>query len=336
MQRGDNEDPHIYPPWRWEATSFSSGGGGAGAPFSSESQTSSFYVGSSADTFSESIRSSRSSSVRPPGYDNHWEYPVIKTDEDRQSYLNYYCGMIARDGRPISIGRCVGYRLHANRLRPNWTIPQARTVSDNLLAMQLKRIKELRTIVQDTKDKLVVRHVRLDSQLYLPYVPPERRSTAAVPIRSGFNALSYDMWKRRHGNHFLGIAVHSLSTDFEKLTPRLAFFREFQHRHLGENVACAVDTFHAEMGIDASYFEAAVLDGGGDVQKGARVANNRPAQIHKCSVHTEQRVIIQGVSKTKVTLETLLPQPSRITVLPIQRLLRRGNKLVRLCKNGTR
>ena len=325
--RAPHECEKTYPYRRWVASRAPIGlvGGGGAAAASASSQSSSFYVDSAAETFSEQSAASRSGR-RPK---NYYSYPVIDTEDERQRHLNYHCGMIARDGRPTSIGQSEGYRSHVNALRPNWTVPERRTVSDNLVAMYLKRMNDLAGELKATKEKPVTRHVKLDPSLLLPYVHPEQRSTVDVEVPSAYNALIYDMWNRRHGSHFMGMAVHSLSVDFVESRPRLAFFREFQQRHLGENVARAVDTFHAEIGVGGSFFEAAVLDGRPDVQKAARVCDNRPAQIHKCSVHTLQRVVIQGVGKAKATLDG---KP----ILPIKRLLKRRNKLVRICKNASR
>lgn len=335
VMRAAHEDPHTIPLHRWVASRDPIGRvGGGGAAAAAASQSAPFYVRSGAETLSDQSTNASCSQCghrygSHRGYDNRFSFPVIKTADDRQKLLNYHCGMIARGGRTISIGECAGFRSHVNALRPNWVVPERHTVADNLLAMYLKRMNDLARVLKDTKETTVTRHVRLDSSLILPYLHPELRGKAEVPVPSAFNALTYDMWNRRHGSHFLGMAVHSLGVDFVESPPRLAFFREFQQRHLGDNVACAVDTFHAELGVGGCFFEAAVLDGGGDVQKAARVCNNRPAQIHKCSVHTLQRVVIQGVGKAKALLNGQ-------QIYPIKRLLKRGNKLVRICKNASR
>ena len=351
-KRLDGEDPRTVPLWRWMAIDNSSHGGGAAAPSSCSQSSSSFYLGVAATTDGMDSVSEMSSPYVPHGYENHFGvYPKISTMEEKRKQLNYLCGMIARDGRPLTIVRGAGYIAHVKELRWNWSIPAVKTVSENLLAMQIKRVNDLAAKLRKTKEVHVTRTLKLRPQHHLPYLPPEKRATAVVPISTGYSALSYDMWKRKHGNSYLGLSVHSLTHEFVK-SDQLVFFREFTPRHVGTNVARAVDTFHAEMGIDGSFFEAAVLDGGSDVQKGARVAENRPPQIHKCSVHTLQRVIIEAVSKTKVILETVKeptqaeiaaaapnvppPRVHQASVLTIKRLLKRGNKLVRLFKTGSR
>ena len=83
-----------------------------------------------------------------------------------------------------------------------------------------------------------------------------------------------------------------------------------------------------------SYFQAAVFDGANDIQKAGRIMQNKAPQVHKCTIHTLQRVIITAVKNTKVNEKNAAGH--WCTVLPVKRLLRKANDLVKLCLHSHR
>lgn len=84
-----------------------------------------------------------------------------------------------------------------------------------------------------------------------------------------------------------------------------------------------------EAGEKKSFFQAAVFDGANDIQKAGRIMQNKAPHVHKCTIHTLQRVIIMAVKNTKVNEKG--PTNHWCTVLPVKRLLKKANALVKLC-----
>ena len=132
LTRNADEDPRLVPLYRWVPTgggaSGGGGGGAAAAPSSILVDEGMDATTEAVETMSTTSRGTGSSFSVPPGYDNHFAMPAIRTEEQQQLQLNYVCGMIARDVRPISITDGDGYKAHAKALRSNFVPPCYRSV----------------------------------------------------------------------------------------------------------------------------------------------------------------------------------------------------------------
>lgn len=310
----------------------------------------------------------------PPGNQQLFMVDPIKGENKKQQHTNYLCGIIARDARPISFLHRDGFRAYLTCIHRNLKPPHFSTLMETMKAMQLKRQRQIGEDLRKSRTQVVKRIVSLPSTLNLSFLPDKVKDQhykmrVAVPYQ--FNSWSSDSWKRNNSaSKFLAVVSHTITHDF-CLSEKLLMFREFDHRCFSVNIAKAFDICMVEVGVEncregmdevepdgmdkgkedgqveeeekeevgegplKHFFQGAVLDGAADGQKAARICKNTPPRVHKCTIHTLQRVIIQSVKYTKVQ-EMAAGGTSYKTIMPVKRLLKKANSLVKLCRNGSR
>ena len=136
VKRALGEDENTIRFWRWEVEE-------AALPSSSSSLTSSVTMDSSLTSDGGEGLAHPSANPLPPGYEDHFTKAPLKGHEHMQKHVNNLCGVIARDGRPISFPQGIGFRNYLKSLHPDLKSPHTKTVVETLKAMKIKRQRQI-------------------------------------------------------------------------------------------------------------------------------------------------------------------------------------------------
>ena len=280
-----------------------------------------------------------------------FSYPSLSRPDEIQYAHNSTAGMLARDMRPVHTLRGEGYRYHIRHLRPNYTIPCAKTMVTTLLAMKMKRQRQLKAEVMAGMAKTSRRTLAFPYGMELPYLPQELRLNPVLEHQARFSSYSGDLWSCRKAVSYMSLTSQSIDANDFILNNHTLYFKQFKDRHTAEKIADGLRSFHGEYDLPLdkpSPFEAFVIDGGADINKAARIYGSdhgharpgrrgrQPSSANRkdnCCTHGIQRAIVTAVDKTSIPQAQAAPPGFRLTK-PVKSLIKKSNNFIKKTRYG--